>query len=197
MTICTDNNWEYLIRFKEGSIKSLAEEFKVLSSLEDANRKEFKKNKVNQKYKWINDIFYNNHNLNILKFIECKENQKTKFVFISSIKINSKNAESIGKFGRKRWKIENEGFNVHKNQGYELEHLYSQDPNGMKNHYLLIQIAHMIRQLSDSGIKVLKLLKSSIKQMSSLLLESFRNKVLTEEDIKYVNLTRIQVRFTT
>lgn len=197
MTICTENNWEYLIRFKEGSIKTLAEEFKVLSSLEDTNKKEFEKDKVYQSYKWINDIFYNNHNLNILEFIEWKEDQETKFVFISSIKINSKNAATIGDFGRKRWKIENEGFNVQKNQGYELEHLYSRDPNGMKNHYLLIQIAHMIRQLYDSGVKVLKLLKSSIKQMSSLLLENFRNKVLTEEDIKYVNLTKIQVRFTT
>ncbi|RAK05242.1 hypothetical protein C8C77_1313 [Halanaerobium saccharolyticum] len=84
-----------------------------------------------------------------------------------------------------------------KNKGYELEHMYSRDPNGMKNHYLLEQISQMIGQLYDKGVKKLKLLRSSIKRMSSLLLEAFRNKVLTGEDIKYVNLTRIQIRFTT
>lgn len=197
MNVCKDNKWEYLIRFKKGSIKSVAEEFKVLSNLEDSNEKEIEEDKIYQKYKWVNDIFYKGHNLNLLELIETKKNETNKFVFISSIRINSKNVESIGKFGRKRWKIENEGFNVQKNQGYELEHLYSRDQNGMKNHYLLIQIAHMIRQLYDSGVKILKLLKTSIKKMSSLLLEDFRNKVLTEEDIKYVNLTKIQVRFTT
>jgi len=197
MTICKENNWEYLIRFKEGSIKSVAKEFNVLSNMDDAKGKEKKTDKIYQKYKWVNDIVYNDHDLNILEFSEWKEDKETKFTFISSIRIKTGNAEIIGEFGRKRWKIENEGFNVQKNQGYELQHMYSKDPNGMKNHYLLIQIAHMIRQLYDSGVKVLKLLKSSIKQMSSWLLESFRNKVLTEEDIKYVNQTRIQVRFTT
>jgi hypothetical protein len=75
--------------------------------------------------------------------------------------------------------------------------MYSRDPNGMKNHYLLEQISQMIRQLYDKRVKKLKLLRSSIKRMSSLLLEAFRNKVLTGEDIKYVNLTKIQIRFTT
>lgn len=197
MTICNENNWEYLIRFKEGSIKSVAQEFKILSNIEDSNEKEMKKDKIHQKYKWVNDIFYNNHNLNLLELTECKKDQETKFVFMSSVKINSRNAHIIAEFGRMRWKIENEGFNVQKNQGYELEHMYSRDPNGMKNHYLLLQIAHMIRQLYDRGVKKLKLLKSSIKEMSSLLLENFRNKVLTGEDIEYVNQTKIQVRFTT
>ncbi len=128
---------------------------------------------------------------------EMKDDEEKNFVFLSSIRIMSSNVVEICRFGRKRWKIENEGFNVQKNKGYELEHMYSRDPNGMKNHYLLEQISHMIRQLYDKGVKKLKLLRSSIKRMSSLLLEAFRNKVLTGEDIKYVNLTRIQIRFTT
>lgn len=197
MTICKENNWEYLIRFKEGSIKSVAQEFEILSNIEDSNKKEVKKDNIYQKYKWVNDIFYNNHKLNLLELKELKKKQETKFVFMSSIKINNKKPQIIAEFGRMRWKIENEGFNVQKNQGYELEHMFSLDPNGMKNHYMLLQIAHMIRQLYDKGVKKLKLLKSSIKEMSSLLLENFRNKVLTREDIKYVNHTKIQVRFTT
>jgi hypothetical protein len=197
MSICKENNWEYLIRFKKGSIKTVAEEFEVLSQLDNKNQKEAKNKRVKQEYTWVNDISYQEHSLNIVEIIELKDAKKTKFVFLSSIRINNRNVVTIGKFGRKRWKIENEGFNVQKNGGYELEHLYSEDPNGMKNHYLLTQIAHIIRQLYDKGVKKLKLLKSSIKRMSSLLLEAFRNTTLTGEDIQYVNQTKIQVRFTT
>jgi len=35
--------------------------------------------------------------------------------------------------GGKRWKIENEGFNIQKNHGYNLHHLYSKDTKAMKN----------------------------------------------------------------
>ncbi|RAK05244.1 hypothetical protein C8C77_1315 [Halanaerobium saccharolyticum] len=146
---------------------------------------------------WVNDISYQNHSLNMVELKEMKDDEEKNFVFLSSIRIMSSNVVEIRRFGRKRWKIENEGFNVQKNKGYELEHMYSRDPNGMKNHYLLEQISQMIRQLYDKRVKKLKLLRSSIKRMSSLLLEAFRNKVLTGEDIKYVNLTKIQIRFTT
>ena len=33
--------------------------------------------------------------------------------------------KEIVKAGRKRWKIENEGFNTQKNHGYEIHHLKS------------------------------------------------------------------------
>jgi len=197
MTVCKKNKWEYIIRFKKGSIKTVAEEFKVLSQLDKSSQKKIKNKKIQQNYTWVNDISYQNHSLNMVELKEMKDDEEKSFVFLSSIRIMGSNVVEICRFGRKRWKIENEGFNVQKNKGYELEHLYSRDPNGMKNHYLLEQISHMIRQLYDKGVKKLKLLRSSIKRMSSLLLEAFRNKVLTGEDIKYVNLTKIQVRFTT
>jgi hypothetical protein len=40
-----------------------------------------------------------------------------------------------------RWKIENEGFNVQKRGGYELEHAYTNHPNSAKVFYFLLQIA--------------------------------------------------------
>jgi len=46
-----------------------------------------------------------------------------------------------------RWKIENEGFNVQKKGGYELEHAYTNHPNSAKVFYFLLQIAHLLAQL--------------------------------------------------
>ena len=42
--------------------------------------------------------------------------------FVTSLPVAKSNAAEIAVCGRARWKIENEGFNVLKNNGYELEH---------------------------------------------------------------------------
>ena len=34
--------------------------------------------------------------------------------------------------------------NTQKNHGYEIQHLKSKDVNALKNHYILIQIVHII-----------------------------------------------------
>ena len=61
--------------------------------------------------------------------------------------------------GRKRWKIENEGFNIQKNGTFDIGHLYSKNATAIKVHYLMIQIAHIIRQLVENGIKEIKEIK--------------------------------------
>ena len=68
--------------------------------------------------------------------------------------------------GRKRWKIENEGFNIQKNGTFDIGHLYSKDTTAIKVHYLMIQIAHIIRQLLENGIKEIKELKLKLKEIS-------------------------------
>ncbi|WP_066502697.1 hypothetical protein [Abyssisolibacter fermentans] len=67
--------------------------------------------------------------------------------------------------------IENEGFNIQKNHRYEITHANSLNYNAMKNHYLLIQIADIILQLYTVGCKILKILKRTLKNISSDLLD--------------------------
>lgn len=78
----------------------------------------------------------------------------------------------------------------------KLVHFYfsiSMDYNAMQNHYLITQIADILRQLFDEGLTIIKDLKKGIKEISSVLLESFRTSILTNtEDIQ----KRIQIRFT-
>lgn len=44
--------------------------------------------------------------------------------FATNMKITADNCERVSAFGRKKWKIENEGNNTLKNLGYHLEHNY-------------------------------------------------------------------------
>ena len=81
----------------------------------------------------------------------------------------NKNIEETIYIGRKRWKIENEGFNIQKNGTFNIGHLYSKDSTAIKVHYLMIQIAHIIRQLLENGIKEIKELKLKLKEISQQL----------------------------
>ena len=49
--------------------------------------------------------------------------------WITNHKINDDNVDKIVKAGRSRWKIENEGNNVLKNHGYNLEHNFGHGQN--------------------------------------------------------------------
>jgi len=185
--ICDDYKWEFLIRFKEGSIKSVAKEFNILKEIEGDK---------NENCKWVSEIGYNERTVNVIETevaVEC-EIIRT-FVFITNIKITKRNADEIMSFGRSRWKIENEGFNNQKTKKYMIEHANSLNNNAMKNHYLITQLTDILRQLYEKGVDKIRDLGKSIKEISSSLLESFRTRFLTDyEDI--LNLEkRIQIRF--
>lgn len=172
--ICADNQWKYLIRFKDGSIPSVASEFHLLKEREIQNQK--------NGTKWVNGISYNKRMVNVMEFIFQKEKDEMRFQWITNLEITKKKALEFAGTGRKRWKIENEGFNIQKNFRYEITHVNSKNYNAMKNHYLITQIADIILQLYEKGIAIIKELNKTIKNISSDLLASF-GRQLTREDI--------------
>jgi hypothetical protein len=186
--LCDKNNWKYIFRFKEGRIGSIASEFRAIKSLEE--------NQKSEGLFWVNDISYNQRTVNLLeKEEETKDKKRRQFLFITNIRVTKKNAERLMQAGRSRWKIENEGFNNQKNGWYQIEHVNCQNYTAMKNHYLLVQITDILVQLYLNGSKLLTELKKSAKEISSKLLEAFRTRKITVEDIKKF-MKPIQIRFT-
>ncbi|RLD69622.1 MAG: hypothetical protein DRI87_09415 [Bacteroidetes bacterium] len=79
---------------------------------------------------------------------ETEEKNTKRFVHLTDMIIDRTTAVQISYTGRLRWKIENEGFNTQKNQGYNLKHKFSRvSLIAAKNYYQCIQIAHIINQL--------------------------------------------------
>lgn len=189
--ICKENNWEYMIRFKAGSIPTVAEEFETLAKY-SAKSADYK----DDEYRYVNEIDYEGYKLNVVEYKESSKTKTTTFTYITSpkLKISDENKAEIVSVGRQRWKIENHGFNEQKNHGYELEHPFSHNYTAMKNHYMLIQIAHMIRQLFENGIKILKEHKKSLANISDELLEAFRTIELTTYDMEAIE-KKCQIRF--
>lgn len=81
-----------------------------------------------------------------------------------------------------------------KNHGYFIEHVFSMDYNAMKNHYVLEQIAHIIRQLMENGIEIYKKYKKKLRNISADLYEIFRTRILTEQEVEKT-LKKCQIRF--
>lgn len=172
LKICNTHNWKYIITFKEGNLKTVWEDFNgFFENRETAIGGKIKLPEIKDKetmYRWMNKIEYSEFEINIFaKYF----NEKVVRAFITNFKIKSENLLKIESNAQLRWKIENEGFDTQKHHGYNLEHIYTKKPNGMKVVYLLIQIAHIINQLFLKA-DVLKVLSNnlSIKYIFSKLL---------------------------
>lgn len=175
MDICEKYKWDYIIRFKDGSIPSIAKEYEDIPEKERVGNVEY-----------INEIDYEGHKINFLKYGEERVEKgevKTKiFQWITNIKITKKNALKIVRTGRLRWKIENEGFNRQKNWQADITHACSWKEWALKNHYLIQQISDFMKQLYEHYVlKKLGITKKQ-KNISSDLLASLAEH-LTGEDI--------------
>ncbi len=199
--ICKKNKWEFLIRYKDGSIPTLAEEYKEINEMEENEEevieieymyKRKPKVKATHKMKWVNDLYYQGHKVAVME-LEIEKNQKKwkEFQWVTSIDVTNWTAGEFAETGRKRWLIENEGFNIQKNYRYMITHANSLDYNAMKNHYLLTQLADVLVQLYENGVKGIKLIKRTIEKISEGLLDSIKNQQLKEEDFIY---EKFQVR---
>lgn len=186
--LCEEYHWKYIVRFKDGNIPNVAEEFGYLKDFENTvykTERQIKNRRIRQECRFVNDIDYGEHSINEIECVETNEKgEMGVFRFITNIHITAKNHGRIVAYGRRRWEIENQGFNTQKNHGYNMQHLFSHDFNAMKNHYYLIQIAHMISQLFESGFQLIKEGRITIKHLHKLLLTEFQTTSLVQSDLE-------------
>lgn len=214
--ICKDSNWKYIITLKDDQLPSVHEEYGFLLGIDTKNRlaQEAASESPRREFQWANQISYKDtkgrlHEVNVL---ECRETsgprpgcrdaagKTTRFKHITNIPITKENVPEVSTGGRLRWKIENEGFNVQKNQGFKLEHAYSRHPTGWKVFYLLLQVASILEQLlRKSNLLSKELIKSakSSKNLALKLLEALRNFALDVDTYSDIIRQRIQIRFNT
>lgn len=202
--ICQKNKWDYLIRYKEGSIPSIMEEYREIEAMGETEEsiletEEIYRRKPNLKQRlqirWVNGLEYRKHPIHVLELkIERSGKPYQEFRWLSSMEIREDVAEEMTETGRKRWLIENEGFNIQKNHRYLITHANSLDYNAMKNHYLITQIADILMQMYENGDKGVRELKYTIKRISEELLESLRKEKLETEDL---NFAKMQIRKST
>ena len=197
-----EKGWKYLIRFKEGSVPAIYEEYESLKKYTENEGSEIR-NRKKISWNYETEIDYRGYLINFVEYREEEEDPKEKeqkgkqtekkFYFITDLSIKKGQAVEVAEYGRRRWKIENEGFNTQKRQGYNLEHRYSHNYQATKNHYYLIQIGHMIAQIIEAWEKIWKGIQQSREQKHRRMLENFKMVELKEykEEIQ----EQCQIRF--
>jgi hypothetical protein len=133
------------------------------------------------------------------------DGQQTTWSWLTGLKVTAKTVAAVAnQGGRRRWWIENQGFNVQKNSGLNLEPAYSEAEH-FAVYYYLLQIAHILLQLLEKGSLLRQLAEQqgkssavawlgSLKNIAERLLESVRNLRWPEE--AYLR-RRLQIRFDT
>ena len=189
----------YIITFKEGSLPTAYSEFQALHPLTQGQTLRRRDGEVEQSFRWVNGLLHEGETFNAFECVETVPGQPpTTFFWATDLTVTEKNVVELSlQGGRCRWKIENQGFNTQKNQGYNLEHAYCEDETAAKNFYLLLQIAHMLVQLVETSNllprPVAKLFGSS-RAFAQRILEAFRNFVLSAETLRQIATGRYQVR---
>lgn len=207
-SVCKKYNWRYIVTFKDGNLPSVQDEVRILKEITSDNScdqtKVIKKNRICSEYTWINGIEYKGFLVNWIECIETTKQIETKeeeihcFVHLTDMDIGGDKAAQISQAGRLRWKIENEGFNTQKNQGYNLKHKFSRvNLTAAKNYYQCIQIAHLINQLMIFSKEFQGLLKGkvTIKHLWFILIGYLIFAQIDESAIEQLSSRRIQVRF--
>jgi len=209
---CRRYGWTFTITLSDDQLRSVNEEFESLAKANPADRLTWRTGRdgqTRQEFRWVNDIAYidsqgHEHALSVL---ECRDSrtdkegleQTTKYKWVTNVCVDARNAVALAnEGGRLRWKIENEGFNVQKNGGYDLEHAYTHDEDGMKVYYLLLQIAHLVMQLLDRGRLLAPVFPrglGSLRNLAWRLLEALRNATLTSEQYHDLCTRACQIRF--
>lgn len=186
INICHENKWHYIFNLKQSRLKNVYEQFE--DNITDCNEV------TKENYFLSSGITFKENILNALRYVETKNNQTTIFNYVTDLEVDNYNIEQIVALGRKRWKIENEGFNEQKNGTFHISHLCSRFENALKIHYLFIQIAHAIRQLLEYGFASVKKIKRFMtkKEISKSIINSLISSTITNLESSDLNF---QLRF--
>ena len=211
---CDQYHWKYLVVLTEDDLSSVHRELDALMPLAPENHLTVHtgvQSEIRQVFRWMNDISYLDsekcaHTISVMECLEtCPvskgEPKTTRFKWITNLKVKTNNIRILtNQGGRLRWKIENEGFNVQKNGGYALEHAYSRDPTAAKVFYYILQIAHILAQLTEYGSLFRKAFPAGVgsaKNIAFCLLEAWRNLRLRTGQLEQVLSARVQIRLDT
>jgi len=214
VNVCEQYDWSYVLTFKRGRTPDLWQDFQGVLKLAQKNSLRIQlPNGTCQHYRWVNNLSYvdsqgRSHRFNAIILNETSRGKTTTFAWITDFHVKANNVAAIAeKGGRVRSKIENQGFNIQKNSGLNLEHAYSIHPDNMKAFYYLLQIAHIFLQLLEIGSLLKHLAQAyratpiqlfgSLKNIARRLLDCFRYFRIPADAFDPLHAARCQIRLDT
>ena len=170
MRSCFGYGWNFCIAFLDTDMPALWKEAQALLALAPEQRASLTlpNKKGSREVRWINDLAYEGLSLGVIFQTDSDDQGQViaQFAHLTARPIDRDNVWSVASAARLRWRCENEGFNVLKNGGFALEHVYSRNPSASKGYCHLMLIAHLIQQL---------LVRGRLGAVFKAVFKSFRN----------------------
>ena len=210
--LCHDYDWRYMVVLQDADLSQVHRTYELVLSQTPENYKRIRlgqQQEILQEYHWARQIDYRDsqdHHY-VLNVLVCKETRPspsmqttpTTFKWLTNFIPTAHNVDTLAnQAGRLRWKVENEGFNVQKNGGFNLKHPFSQNDTARKVFYYLLQIAHLLFQLMEKGSLFRKAFPESVGSLKNIafrLLEAWRNSRLSPAIFCELFKGRYQIRF--
>jgi hypothetical protein len=184
MRSCFKHGRNFCITFLESDMPALWTEVQSLAGLSPAQTATLTlpKDEGTRQIRWVNDVDYEGMKLSVI-FQEDKDTQGNtlcRFAHLVGRPIDRDHAWTAAAAARLRWRCENEGFNVLKNGGFALEHVYSRHHQAAKLYFFLMLIAHVFQQLLTRGRlgTVFRAAFHTFLTYGERLLEALRNQIL-------------------
>ena len=164
MDTCRKNGRHYVFVFKEGRSPAVFREAQALMDLDPekwgpmAGRCRDRGRTVVGGVRWANAVEFGGHSVNV---VECSQllasdDAGTHYgQFMTDLDVNdARRAAEVARRGRLRWVIEN-SFKTQKRgggDGFGLEHTFCKDERASRAAHMLMQPAHNLWQVFESGI---------------------------------------------
>lgn len=202
LDLCRQNGWKFFITFEQGSLSAVWRDYQALRTLCPENRAvRTSPGGPRQEFTWVQDLSYVDDRGHPQSFhvLQCREQgHEEAFVWLTNFALRADNVATLAnRGGRQRWKIENQGFNIQKNGGFNLEHAFSLSNQQIKNYYVLLQIAHTILQLIEHGnllSRHAKDLFGSLRDLARRLAESLRHYEISPEAVDPTVAASLRIR---
>jgi hypothetical protein len=200
--ICRTHGWSWVVTLKDGNLPSVWKRVLQRQALRHCRKREETvwqgKQKMLRRYEWHPNMNYQDFRIHWYCCEEIVGQERTRFVWLSSLEMDTYSILELTASGRLRWKIENQGFDVQKHHGYGLGHQFSRKSmRAMKNYYQLMQIAHLMNQLFElsSLLAEVRDNKESLAHIWLCLVGELRHELLDLTLLATLLARRIRIRY--
>jgi hypothetical protein len=161
--ICRENNWKFIINLQDSNLINFHRN--IQQREREIIESACKVDKVTTRCRALNAVPHKTELYNWFSATETIAHKgEKKFEYITNLSVYQNNLMNRLRRARLRWKIENEGFNIQKNNGYQAQHRCCRiDTQTQENYYQMLQIAHIINQLAHRAKPFTQILQAKPK----------------------------------
>ena len=186
----TAGRFSFLLVAKPGDHKSLYQDLAVLRRANLLDRHTTEHRQERREYEWVTDLPLNSNpnspHINFIRLRIVKAGKTYENAWVTDLTPTSANIVQLVRAARARWKIENEGFNTLKNQGYHLEHNFGHGDQHLSEAFFTLNLIaffmHQIFELVDGLYQRVRTFFSSRRAFWDEVRSAFRLFLFTSWD---------------